>query len=256
MRLDGKVAIVTGGGGGIGSAVAAGLAEEGARVWVADIAMDAASRVATQIGPRAQAIELDVVDLSSILKIVRTVDESEGGIDILVNCAGVYGTAPWLQITKESHDRIFAVNTRGLLLMTQAVSAVMIIRDKGGAIVNIASGAGRRGNPTSVSYSASKAAVISLTQSAASALAPHRIRVNAIAPGPVDTPMWGSVLAHRSALDNVSKEMIEQAMAERIPLGRISMPSEHVGAIIYLVSDAGSYVTGQTLNIDGGMFMN
>ena len=255
-QLEGKIVIVTGGAGGIGGAIAAGFAQEGARTWIADLSESSALQAASQIGPECHGISLDVQDLESIAHVVKSVTKQAGGIDVLVNCAGAYCAEPWLEMTPNNFDLNFAVNTRGLAFMTQAVANAMIAQNRRGTIVNVASGAGRRGDPISVAYSASKAAAISLTQSAALALAPHGIRVNAIAPGPVSTPMWTTALAQRSSRTASSEDVVMQNLRARVPLARVSMPMEQVGAVLFLASDASSFVTGQTLNVDGGMFLN
>jgi NAD(P)-dependent dehydrogenase (short-subunit alcohol dehydrogenase family) len=158
-------------------------------------------------------------------------------------------------ITEEEFDRIFAVNIRGMLFMTQAVARGMIARARGGAVVNIASGAGRRSAAGAIVYSASKAAVISLTQGAALELIPHGIRVNAIAPGAVRTPMWAQVESIYAATLGTA-EGAEKAQVALTPAGRLSTPDEYAGAAIFLACPESSYMIGQTINVDGGMFMS
>jgi galactitol 2-dehydrogenase len=250
-KLENKVALVTGGASGIGLAIASGLAEEGARVWVADLKP-------SDPAPGLKSVNLDVTDLANIKQVIDDLSLHAGPLDILINAAGVYGDSlePWLKVTEAGFDKIIDVNMRGLLFMTQVAGAHMIAHETGGTIVNIASTGGRRGDPNSVAYSASKAAVISLTQSAALAFAPHGIRVNAIAPGPVLTPMWESVLRMRSMHSGQPPDDIASAMVRQIPLGRSAQPSEMVGAAVFLASQDSSYITGQTLNVDGGRLMN
>ena len=250
MRLAGRNALVTGAASGIGRAVAEAFAAEGARVWLADIDQTTAKSVAAAIGGDASAVKMDVSERGEVDAAVAGIDRESGGLDLLVNCAGRYALEPWLEIDVDVWDRIFAVNARGIMLVIQAVARTIVAREGSGSIVNIASAAGRRGDPNSVAYSASKAAVISITQSAALGLASHRIRVNAIAPGPVDTPMWSRVVQLRGGRGDHSAE----SMAARVPLGRISDPAEQAQAAIFLACDESSYITGQTLNVDGGLF--
>lgn len=250
MKLAGRKALVTGAGGGIGRATAIALAAEGARVWLADIDVDGVSAVAKHIGKAAQPVQMDVSDNAAIVQAVDAVDREAEGIDLLVNAAGTYALQPWLEIDADVWDRVFAINTRGMMLTLQAVARSMIAHGKGGSIINVASAAGRRGDPNSVAYSASKAAAISITQSAALGLAPYGIRVNAIAPGPVDTAMWADVVRLRSERgDHSARQMVA-----RLPLGRISTAEEQAQAVVFLASADSSYVSGQTLNVDGGLF--
>jgi D-sorbitol dehydrogenase (acceptor) len=250
VRLAGRNALVTGAASGIGRAVAEAFAAEGARVWLADIDEDGLTAAAAAIGGDAAAVVMDVAEQGEVDRVVAEIDDEAGGVDLLVNCAGEYALEPWLEIDVETWDRIFAVNARGMMLVVQAVARTMVARGRGGSIINIASAAGRRGDPNSVAYSASKAAAISITQSAALGLARHGIRVNAIAPGPVDTPMWSRVVQLRSGRGDQSAE----GMAARVPVGRISDPAEQAQAALFLASEQSSYVTGQTLNVDGGLF--
>lgn len=255
-KLAGRTAIVTGGAGGLGQAIAETFARAGARVCIADRDADAAQASAVAIGHGAFGLPLDVTDLASIDALVAETVAHMGRIDILVNGAGIYGMEPWLHVTEEDFDSIFAVNVKGLLFMTQAVGAHMVAKGSG-SIVNIASASGRAGNPRSVVYSASKMAVISLTQSAALAFAGQGVRVNAIAPGGVLTPMWETVQALNATAPGAAPDADMSAqMAKAAPLGRMSTPADHVGAALFLASDDSGYITGQTLNIDGGLFLN
>src|SRR5579862_1373148 len=203
MRLRNKVAIVTGGARGIGAAICQRYAAEGARVVVADILEAEAAALAATLGPDAFAISLDVTQRASIDRMVEGVVTRAGRIDILVNNAAVFDMAPFLEIAEDSYDRQFAINVKGLLFTLQAVAAQMVRQGGGGKIVNFSSQAGRRGEALVAVYCASKAAVISLTQSAGLALIKHRINVNAIAPGVVDTPMWDHVDALFARFENL-----------------------------------------------------
>ncbi|MEO7889588.1 MAG: SDR family NAD(P)-dependent oxidoreductase, partial [Vicinamibacterales bacterium] len=193
MKLKDKVAIVTGGAGGIGSAICKRYAAEGAQVIVTDRLGVEARALAAEIGNGSFAAALDVASKASVDELINRVVAETGRIDILVNNAALFDLAPILEITEESYDAVFAVNVRGLLFTLQAVARQMVKQGRGGKIINMASQAGRRGEALVGVYCASKAAVISLTQSAGLGLIEHGINVNGIAPGVVDTPMWDQV---------------------------------------------------------------
>jgi galactitol 2-dehydrogenase len=252
VELDGKVAMVTGGGSGLGAKISEAMNDAGARVYLFD--KDEAQVTEAAIGMKnAVGLHMDVTSERSIRTGVDHIVTNEGRIDILVNCAGVYGMQPWLEVTEDEFDRIFSTNVRGLLIVTQTVAPHMI-EQGGGSIVNVASATGRRGNPLSVAYSASKMAVISLTQSSALAFASYGVRVNAIAPGPIDTPMWNQVTSLYKK-DTDQNAVLNSVVAD-IPLGRISKAEDHIGAVLFLTTDASQYITGQTLNVDGGLYLN
>jgi NAD(P)-dependent dehydrogenase (short-subunit alcohol dehydrogenase family) len=255
MRLAGKIAVVTGGAQGIGRAIAEGFAQEGARVCVADIDEAGAKAAASAIGAKAFAAKLDVTSLPSIDALVAEVDKQAGPIDILVNNAAIFDLAPIEEITEKSYDRIFAVNVKGLLFTLQAVAKRMMAK-RGGKIINMASQAGRRGEPLVAVYCASKAAVISLTQSAGLALIKHGINVNGISPGVVDTPMWNEVDGLFAKYEGLAKGEKKRLVAKAVPFGRMGVPEDHVGAAIFLASKESDYVVAQTLNVDGGNWMS
>jgi NAD(P)-dependent dehydrogenase (short-subunit alcohol dehydrogenase family) len=255
-RLQGKIAIVTGGASGIGLEIAKGFGQQGARVCIADVLPAACDEAALSVSNGAFGHVLDVRDRRSMDQLVSDVVAKAGGIDILVNCAGVFGMQAFTAVTEQEFDRIFAVNARGLLFITQTVARQMISQGRGGAIVCIASGAGRRGSPGAAVYSASKAAVISLTQSAAQELIPHGIRVNAIAPGATRTPMWADVEKQFSKTLGLQTGGAEAAQVAVTPAARLAKAEEMVGAAVFLASAESSYVVGQTLNVDGGMYLN
>jgi galactitol 2-dehydrogenase len=256
MRLDGKVAIITGGARGIGRAIAEGYAREGARVCVADVNVAEASATAAAIGHGAFAQHLDVTKLVSINACITAVAETAGGIDILVNNAAIFDMGPIEDISEASYDKVFAVNVKGLLFMLQAVAKSMIARGKGGKIINFASQAGRRGEPLVAVYCASKAAVISLTQSAGLALIKHGINVNGISPGVVDTPMWDEVDAMFARHENRPPGEKKRLVGEGVPFGRMGKPEDHVGCAIFLASAESNYIVAQTYNVDGGQWMS
>ncbi len=255
-KLEGKVALITGGASGIGLAIARRYAQEGARVCIADIEVAEAERMAVDIGQQAFAVQVDVSSLESIEHLVEQVVTYARGIDILVNNAGVVEIAPFLEVTQASYDRIFAVNTKGLFFMLQTVARQMVRQGRGGKIINFASQAGRRGEALVSAYCASKAAVISITQSAALALIPHRINVNGIAPGVVDTPMWDKLDRMFARYENLQPGEKKRIVGEHVPYGRMGLPGDHVGAAVFLASSDSDYVVAQTLNVDGGNWMN
>ncbi len=255
-RLGGKVAIVTGGASGIGRAIATGFAGEGARVCIADMSAERCDAVARELGNGAFGQFLDVRHRKTIDTMVERVAAEAGGIDILVSCAGVFSFQLLTEITEEEFDRVFAVNSRGLLFTAQAVARRMIAQGRGGSIVNMASGAARRGTPGGGVYSASKAAVVSFTQTMALELISSGIRVNAIAPGGVKTPMWNEVDAAYGAATGSGPGGAEKMFNALTPVGRLSTPEELVGAAIFLAGPESAYVVGQTLNVDGGMFLS
>ncbi len=256
MRLNGKTAIVTGGARGIGAAIAAGFVREGARVCVADIEHAEAQKTASVIGGGSFAVPLDVTNTHSIAACVAEVEKVAGGVDILVNNAAIFDMGPLVDIPEKSYDRVFAVNVKGVLFMMQAVAKSMIARGQGGKIINFASQAGRRGEPLVAVYCASKAAVISLTQSAGLALIKHGINVNGISPGVVDTPMWDHVDGLFAKYENRPLGEKKRLVGEGVPYGRMGLPEDHVGCAIFLASSESDYVVAQTFNVDGGQWMN
>jgi D-sorbitol dehydrogenase (acceptor) len=256
MRLKDKVAVITGGGGGIGAAIAEAYAGEGARVCVADIDAAEADRTARRIGGGAFAAKLDVTSLDSIEACAASVEQTAGGIDILVNNAAIFDMGPLLEVPERSYDKVFNVNVKGVLFMMQAVARSMVARGRGGKIINFSSQAGRRGEPLVAVYCASKAAVISLTQSAGLALIKHGINVNGISPGVVDTPMWSEVDALFAKYENRPLGEKKRLVGEGVPFGRMGKPEDLVGCAIFLASAESDYVVAQTFNVDGGQWMS
>lgn len=256
MKLENKIAIVTGGARGIGRAIAERYVAEGAKVAVADLLADEASALATSLGDAAMAVPLDVTSMESIDAMVKAVVDRFGGIDILVNNAAIFDLAPILEITERSYDRLFAVNVKGLLFTMLAVARQMVAQGRGGKIINMSSQAGRRGEPLVGVYCASKAAVISITQSAGLDLIKHRINVNGIAPGVVDTPMWDEVDAMFAKYENLPPGEKKRRVGEAVPFGRMGTPEDHAGAAVFLASADSDYVVAQTLNVDGGNWMS
>ena len=255
-RLDGKSALITGAARGIGRAFAETYVREGAAVAIGDINIERARETAAAIGPAAYAVDLDVTDQASIDKAVAEVESRTGGIDILVNNAALFDLAPVAEITRESYDKLFAVNVAGTLFTLQAVAKSMIARGKGGKIINMASQAGRRGESLVVVYCATKAAVISLTQSAALNLIPHGIYVNAIAPGVVDGEHWDGVDALFAKYENRPLGEKKRLVGEEVPLGRMATAEDLTGMAVFLASSESDYVVAQTYNVDGGNWMS
>ena len=255
-RLKKKVAIVTGGARGIGLAVAEGFAAEGAIVCIADVAEQEAVQAAGQVGRGAFAVTVDVSRMDSIERMVQAVVDTAGGIDILVNNAGIVEIAPFLEVSESSYDRMFAVNTKGLYFTLQAVARQMVQQGRGGKIINFASQAGRRGEALVSAYCATKAAVISITQSAALALIPHGIQVNGIAPGVVDTPMWDKLDGLFAKYQGLEPGEKKRTVGKSVPFGRMGLPDDHVGAAVFLASADSNYIVAQTLGVDGGNWMS
>ena len=256
MKLKDKVAIVTGGARGIGAAIVDRYVAEGARLAVADVNFAAAHETASRHGVKAFAVSLDVTKTASIEAAVESVVSRWGGIDILINNAATFDMAPTVEVTEESYDKVFAVNVKGLFFTLQAVAKRMIARGQGGKIINMASQAGRRGEALVSMYCASKAAVISITQSAGLDLIRHRINVNGIAPGVVDTPMWEHVDSLFAKYEHRPLGEKKRLVGEAVPFGRMGLPEDHAGAAVFLASSDADYVVAQTLNVDGGNWMS
>lgn len=254
-RLAGKVALVTGGARGIGRAICQAYVREGARVAVADLRASEAEDCAAALGEAGMAVTMDVTDPQSIAAGVAAVEAAWGGIDILVNNAGVFNMASIDRVTPEDYRRQFDVNFGGTLFAIQAVVPGMKARG-GGAIINFSSQAGRRGEPNISIYCASKAAVISVTQSLALELAGDNIRVNAIAPGVIDTPMWEIVDGLFAEYENKPKGQKKREVGEAVPLGHMGTPDEVADPCVFLASDDARYITAQCLNVDGGNWMS
>lgn len=255
-RLDGKTALITGAARGIGRAFAEAYVREGATVAIGDINIERAEATAGEIGPACFAVEMDVTSQPSIDAAVRAVEDRRGGIDILINNAAIFDLAPIVEITRESYDRVFAINVSGPLFTLQAVARSMIKRGKGGKIINMASQAGRRGEPLVALYCASKAAVISLTQSAGLDLIKHGINVNAIAPGVVDGEHWDGVDALFARYENRPRGEKKKLVGEAVPYGRMGTAEDLTGMAIFLASSEADYVVAQTYNVDGGNWMS
>jgi D-sorbitol dehydrogenase (acceptor) len=255
-RLEGKSAIITGSARGIGRAFAEAYVREGATVAIADINIERAEQTAKEIGPKAYAVQLDVTDQASIDAAIRTVEEKTGGVDILINNAALFDLAPIVEITRKSYDTLFSINVAGSLFMLQAVAKSMIARGQGGKIINMASQAGRRGEALVGVYCATKAAIISLTQSAGLDLIKHGINVNAIAPGVVDGEHWDGVDALFAKHENRPRGEKKKLVGEAVPFGRMGTAEDLTGMAVFLASRDAEYVVAQTYNVDGGNWMS
>lgn len=245
ISLEGKVAIVTGASRGIGEAIARTFAAHGAKVALASRKLDGLAAVAESIGPSAVAIAAHTGKEDDCVALVKTAVEKLGKVDILVNNAATnpyFG--PMLDIDVGAWDKTFEVNTKGYFWMSREVARHLRARDAGGSIINMASVAGLIASPLQGVYAMTKAAVISMTKTFAYELAANKIRVNAIAPGFVDTRFASAVLKNDALLDEVLR---------RTPMKRYGQPDEIAGCALYLASDAASYLTGQAITIDGGM---
>lgn len=255
-RLTGKTALITGAARGIGRAFAETYAREGARVAIADIDLAAATQAADRIGAGAVAIHLDVADQASIEACVAEATAALGQIDILINNAALFDLAPLTEVTRDSYDRLFGINVAGPLFMMQAVARAMIARGQGGKIINMASQAGRRGEPLVSVYCATKAAVISLTQSAGLGLISHGINVNAIAPGVVDGDHWDGVDALFAKYEGLAPGEKKRQVGQAVPFGRMGRAEDLTGMAVFLATEEANYIVAQTFNVDGGNWMS
>jgi 3-oxoacyl-[acyl-carrier protein] reductase len=246
LELEGKVALVTGAAQGIGRVVALLLAQKGADIAVSDINLEKAKETAKEIeaiGRRTMVIQVDVAILNDVERMVETILERFGQIDILVNNAGIARDKLILRMTEEEWDAVLNVNLKGTFHCTKAVIRHMS-KQKRGKIVNIASVVGEMGNVGQANYSASKAGVIGFTKTIAREFAQRGINVNAIAPGFIDTPMT-----------EVLPERAKEELRRMIPMERLGRPEDVAGAVLFLVSESSSYITGQVLNVNGGIYM-
>lgn len=255
-RLLGKKALITGAARGIGYAFAQRYIAEGAEVAIGDINITRAREAAAALGPKARAVEMDVTDQASIEAAVDQVAASLGGIDILINNAALFTAAPIVEITRADFDKVFAINVAGVLFTMQAVAKKMIARGQGGKIINMASQAGRRGEALVGVYCASKAAVISLTQSAGLNLISHGINVNAIAPGVVDGEHWDGVDAFFAKYEGKPLGQKKREVGEAVPFGRMGQAEDLTGMAVFLASADADYIVAQTYNVDGGNWMS
>jgi NAD(P)-dependent dehydrogenase (short-subunit alcohol dehydrogenase family) len=258
MDLDKQVAIVTGGGRGIGRATALELARLGAHVVVAELDREGAERTAgevTRLGRRALGLPTDVTKSADLTSMVERTRGEFGRIDVLVNNAGIYRAAATLDVTESHWDAVMDINARAVFFASQAVLPTMIAQ-KRGAIVSLASMAGKIGSRANLPYNASKAAVISITKSLALAHAADGIRVNCVCPGFVETDMWTLVAREQGAVLGMTAEEFTRQRLAQVPLGRMERPEDVASVIGFLASDRSGYMTGQAINVTGGLIMH
>ena len=258
-RLAGRHALLTGANGGIGLAVTEAFLAEGARCTAVDIAAAPSAGLSALMAAHSDTLAYASADVTQVASIGPLVDKAAqrfGTVDVLFNNAAIFDMAPLLESDERMYDRLFDVNVKGMFFVMQAVLARLVAAGKRGCVVNLASQAGRRGEALVSHYCASKAAVISYTQSAALAMAPHGIRVNGISPGVVDTPMWGQVDALFARYEGLRPGEKKIAVGKAVPLGRMGLPEDIAGAAVFLASPASAYITAQTINVDGGNVMS
>ena len=255
MRLKDKTALITGAARGIGLAFARAYLAEGAQVAIADINLAAAQKAVADLGPKAHAIALDVTRQDSIETGFAEAIGKMGKLDVLINNAALFSAAPIVDITRADYDKLFAVNVAGTLFCQQAAARHMIDRGEGGTIINMASQAGRRGEGLVAVYCATKAAVISLTQSAGLDLIKHGINVNAIAPGVVDGEHWDGVDAFFAKYEGKAPGQKKREVGEAVPFGRMGTAEDLTGMAIFLATPEAKYIVAQCFGVDGGNWM-
>ena len=254
MRLSGKTALITGAARGIGLEFARAYLAEGAEVALADLNAEAVAAAARDLGPRAHAVAMDVTDQASIDAGFAGAIRRMGKLDILINNAALFSAAPIAEITRKDYDRLFAVNVAGTLFCLQAAARHMIPRGEG-TIINMASQAGRRGESLVAVYCATKAAVISLTQSAGLDLIKHGINVNAIAPGVVDGEHWDGVDAFFARYEGKIPGQKKREVGAAVPFGRMGTAQDLTGMAIFLATPEAKYIVAQCFGVDGGNWM-
>ncbi|WP_417564111.1 SDR family oxidoreductase [Microbacterium sp.] len=252
-RLEGKTVVVTGGASGIGAAIVRGVVAEGGNAVIADLDEAAATSLAESLGDRAVAVGMDVSDRAQVMAGIAKAVKVFGRLDVYFNNAGMNVPMPFLGITESNFELVMRVNALGVLIGMQEAARQFIAQAGPGKIVNTASIAGRTGFPDFAPYSAAKAAVISLTQAAARALASHKITVNAFAPGVVATPLWKKLDADLAQMGK--PEAGFDSMAADILLGRAAVPDDIVPTAVFLAAPDSDYITGQVIPIEGGMIL-
>jgi NAD(P)-dependent dehydrogenase (short-subunit alcohol dehydrogenase family) len=259
VRLQDKVAVVTGGGGGIGAAICREFAAEGARVAVTDLLPEAAERVAAEIrakGQEANAWSLDVAERATVERAADEIAARLGPVDIWVNNAGISRVVPFMDCTDELWDTILRINLAGTFIGCQAALRQMLPRQRG-AILNMSSQSGKAGNSQYAAYCASKFGIIGLTQSLAMEFARDGIRVNALCPGVVWTALWDEQhIGDYGRKRSMKPEEVRPYLESKVPLGRLCTPEDVAGTAVFLASDAAAHITGQAINISGGSVMH
>jgi galactitol 2-dehydrogenase len=255
MRLAGKCALITGAARGIGLEFARAYIAQGVQVALADINADALEGAVADLGPQAHAVQMDITDQASIDAGMASAVAQMGRLDILVNNAALFDACPITDITRATYDRLFAVNVAGVLFTMQAAARQMIAQGHGGKIINMASQAGRRGESLVAVYCATKAAVISLTQSAGLNLIAHGINVNAIAPGVVEGEHWDHVDALFAKYEGRPLGEKKRIVGAGVPFGRMGTAADLIPMAIFLASADSDYCVGQTYGVDGGNWL-
>lgn len=254
MSFTNKVVLITGAARGIGEAAAKIFAQKGAAVVIVDLDEAAANKVSqaiVQAGGKCQAIGADITDKAQVAQMVEQIIDEYGRIDVLVNNAGIFIPKDFLDIEEETWDKTFAVNVKGTFLCSQVV-APMMIKQKQGRIINLGSIQAKIPSPRYVHYCAAKAAILHFTRALALILGPHKITVNAIAPGPTGTEMLDEVIKGNPDMERIIIEGDAREFRIGIPMGRIADPEDQAKAIVFLASEDASHITGQTLHVDGG----
>ena len=258
MKLENKTVVVTGGGSGIGAGLCRGFSAEGAHVAVTDVDLKVAEIVAEEIraaGGTADAFAMNVCDSKQVDGVAQNIAEALGGIDIWVNNAGVSYITPFLECSDELWNKTIAINLTGTFNGCRAALKQMSAQGSG-SIINMASQSGKQGNAQYAAYCASKFGIVGLTQSLAIEFAPQKIRVNALCPGVVMTPLWKDMLGDYAKKRNLKDEEVIPYMESKIPLGRLATESDVSAAAVFLASEDSSYLTGQSINVSGGIIMN
>jgi meso-butanediol dehydrogenase / (S,S)-butanediol dehydrogenase / diacetyl reductase len=252
-----KIAVVTGAGSGIGRAIATELAARDHTVVVTDIDFAAAEATAKELGGESTSLALDVTNAAQAKSVAQSVAERYGVVDVWVSNAGISKMQPFLDVTPADLRRTLAVNLEGIFLCGQAAAAVMVACGKGGAIVNVASMAGKQGRvPYLSDYVASKFGVVGLTQAMAFELAPHGITVNSVCPGYVATPMQDRELRWEASLRGTTEDKVRQLYIDDTPLGRLEKPQDVARAVAFLAGQDARFITGEALAVNGGAFMD
>lgn len=247
MRLENKIAVVTGAGAGIGRAIVEKLASEGATVVVTDVNGDAASVAAAEIGHGAVAYELDVTDFARVGTVVAAVRDRFGRIDVLVNNAGWDKALPFVDSEPDLWQRVIDINYVGVLNTCKAVLPIMVAQGSG-SVVNLGSDAGRVGSASEAVYSGAKGAVIAFSKAVAREMARHQINVNVVCPGPTDTALFASM--------GGDSDKLREGLIRAIPFRRLGQPEDVANAVCYFASDEATFITGQTVSVSGGLTMS